>query len=583
MLTNAGAAGAFGAAFIGVIILQLNPHLPITPDVVLRLFVRLVLVYGTHLAAFFYTLIVLKQVFARQLSSPGWLSVRTLAWLSAPTAIAATALMWVNLTGFRLTLTQEAARRMAAGTAATGLCALLLLIIAVVHYSFGRRGSLTTGLLFAMTVVSSLVLPIVARGVGHPPAGVDVRTSPALALAPAPSTGRIVLVLLDGASLEYIAPATAAGRLPNFGRLLDRGASLHLASVRPTQPAVVWTAVATGKYPPANGVRSASTYGFGHPEARIALLPERCLSYALVRFGVFDQRPHDAGALRARPLWELLSDAGVPVGFVGWPLSDPVRPVHGYLVSDRLHRAPNPLLPLGDQRYVYPPEAFASTGPPQMPPATLDGWVGDAGDEASSATGEAVTSAAQGLLPRDVWYRRIAASLEAQYPSQVKGLRYEGIDVAGHHYLRYAMPRAFGDVSEEERRRHGEALERQYDDIDREIGGHLASLGPDDVLMVVSGFGMEPLTPFKRVIAWAFGEVAPTGTHESGPDGFLLAYGGPIARGRFPLGSIVDVTPTVLYLLGLPVGRDMDGYARTDLFDRRFTAERPITFIRSYD
>ena len=39
----------------------------------------------------------------------------------------------------------------------------------------------------------------------------------------------------------------------------------------------------------------------------------------------------------------------------------------------------------------------------------------------------------------------------------------------------------------------------------------------------------------------------------------------------------------LLYFLGLPVGRDMDGYARTDLFSQNFTAERPITFIPTYD
>jgi len=27
----------------------------------------------------------------------------------------------------------------------------------------------------------------------------------------------------------------------------------------------------------------------------------------------------------------------------------------------------------------------------------------------------------------------------------------------------------------------------------------------------------------------------------------------------------------------------MDGYARTDIFVRQFTAERPITFIPTYD
>ena len=53
------------------------------------------------------------------------------------------------------------------------------------------------------------------------------------------------------------------------------------------------------------------------------------------------------------------------------------------------------------------------------------------------------------------------------------------------------------------------------------------------------------------------------------PDGFLLAYGTAVAPGRKQRGSIVDVTPTILYFLGVPIGRDMDGYARADLFTAR--------------
>ena len=68
------------------------------------------------------------------------------------------------------------------------------------------------------------------------------------------------------------------------------------------------------------------------------------------------------------------------------------------------------------------------------------------------------------------------------------------------------------------------------------------------------------------------------------PDGFLLAYGASVARGRQQArAAVVDVVPTILYFLGLPIGRDMDGYARTDLFQRLFTDERPITFIPTYD
>ena len=71
---------------------------------------------------------------------------------------------------------------------------------------------------------------------------------------------RIVMLLLDGASLEYIWPRAAGGRLPNFARLLETGASMDLATVRPTGPDPVWAAVATGMYPAKNGVRSPAVY-----------------------------------------------------------------------------------------------------------------------------------------------------------------------------------------------------------------------------------------------------------------------------------------------------------------------------------
>ena len=75
-----------------------------------------------------------------------------------------------------------------------------------------------------------------------------------------------------------------------------------------------------------------------------------------------------------------------------------------------------------------------------------------------------------------------------------------------------------------------------------------------------------------------------SGTHEAAADGLLLAYAPSVARGRqAPRASVVDVVPTVLYFLGLPLGRDMDGHARTNLFRRSFIDERPITFISTYD
>ena len=126
-------------------------------------------------------------------------------------------------------------------------------------------------------------------------------------------------------------------------------------------------------------------------------------------------------------------------------------------------------------------------------------------------------------------------------------------------------------------------LDDYYGYVDTLVGDSLASLRDDDVLIVVSGFGMEPLSLGKRLVERFTGNPEISGSHERAPDGFLLAYGRAVSRGRLARGAIVDVTPTLLYFLDQPVGRDMDGFARTDLFGDAFNAQRTITFIPSYD
>jgi hypothetical protein len=565
MLTNAVLAGGLGAAFVGVLILQLNPHLPLSASVLLALGQRLWVFYGINLAVFFYALIVFAQLLSRERLSPGWLSLRLLAWSSTLVTGGAAALMWLNVRGFGVVLEAEAARRMAAGAAATSVCAFLLLTIAVVHYSFGRRGSRVGGTLFALTILAALVLPLAARGWGRAPAPA-ARGVLAVPLVPDATVGSVSVLMVDGGSLDFVSPITAAGRLPHFARLLEEGAAMHLATLRPTQPGPVWAAVMTGVYPPRNGVRATERYAFGAGGHEVTLLPDLCLAHALVTLRILGVAPQDSRAFEARPLWSILGAAGVSVGLTGVPLTHPAPRVQGYVVSDRLHLLSSATLPYGERDLVHPEDLLA-----HLPDDALE-------LPARAAGG----SPGQGALPRDVFYRELARRLDARIAPRVRVLRYEGVDVAGHHYLRYAMPGAFGDVSPQERQHLGQVLEQQYAWLDAEIGAAMDALGPDDLLLVVSGFGMEPQSPGKRLLSRVLREPDLPGTHERAPDGFLLAWGRSVAPGRLPVGAIVDVAPTVLYFLGLPVARDMDGYARTDIFTRAFTAERPVTYIPTY-
>ena len=124
-------------------------------------------------------------------------------------------------------------------------------------------------------------------------------------------------------------------------------------------------------------------------------------------------------------------------------------------------------------------------------------------------------------------YERIAAALAAERPAQVTSVRYQSLDPIGHYYLRFAVPSEFGDVSDEERRRLGAVLERHYSIVDQAIGRAIAGIGRDDLLLVVSAYGMVPLNVGRRLVERILGDADLSGTHDGAPDGFLMAYGAP--------------------------------------------------------
>jgi predicted AlkP superfamily phosphohydrolase/phosphomutase len=582
MFSNAVIAGVAGAAYLSVLVLQLNPRVPLFPTELGPLVVTLMLSYGLNLAVLFYALIVLRQLVAAKVVSPGWISLRLLSWLFTGAAAGAAALMWLNLRAFGPMLDPETVRRMAAGAGALTGCALVFLAIALVHYSFGRPASLIGASLLSLTALASLALPITARGPGVQAPLESRALAVDVGFSVATSGPRVVMILLDGASLDFISAAAVEGRLPNFGKILDGGAAMHLATLRPVQPNPVWTSVATGKLPFKTGIRSTARYRVWLAEESLELLPDFCFSQGLVRFGFVTEQRLTSAAVRARPLWSILSGLGISVGVVGWPLTHPAQPVRGYLVTDEFHKQDTLSADPDDPSAVYPAELLNTARLAAASRAGAD--MEQPADEVAPAAPTLTPQIAAGqVLAADRLYERVDRALEASSPVRVAAVRYRLLDEAGHYYLRYAMPWAFGDVTDEERRRYGNVLESCYAVVDAVVGRAIASLEPGSLLLVVSGFGMEPQSMEKRLLQRAIGDRELSGTHEGAPDGFMLAYGTTVAAGRRTRASVVDVTPTVLYFLGLPVARDMDGFARADLFKPEFTETHPVTFIPTYE
>lgn len=578
MLSNSAIAGTLCAGYLTVLVLHLNPSFPLAIDAVVPLALVMALAYGVHVGATFYLLLVARQLLASEVLSPGWLSVRVLSWLCVMAAGAGAALMWLNLRAYAPMLDEQTSMRMAAGAVALTASAVVFLLLALAH--IGRRGGRVSAALLVATMIVSVAAPVATRGPASSRERPDRPAIPALPLDAAPNDGRVIVLAFDGATLDVISPAVAEGRLPGFGRIFDGGAVLHLATVRPTQAEPAWSAAMTGKRPAVNGVRAAALYRVQPGGPALEMLPDYCFAQALVRFGLLRDEPHTARSLAAQPLWSILGDSGLPSAVVGFPLTHPAPAINGIVVSDEFHRlddiaraldagaavSPRSWLEQMRAAIARPVPAFAETmlaAIGESPPGA------DARSDPSPISGDRIHLQLFTALARDASLRFLA-------------VRFPGLDAVGHYYLRFAEPSAFGDVSDEERRRYGRVLDDYYRFADAVVGAALDSLDAGDLLLVVSPFGMQPLTPGKRLLERLVGNPGISGTHERGPDGFLLAYGSAVQPGRPVRAALADLAPTVLYYLGLPVARDMDGAARTDLFRPSFTASRPVAFIPTY-
>jgi arylsulfatase A-like enzyme len=66
-------------------------------------------------------------------------------------------------------------------------------------------------------------------------------------------------------------------------------------------------------------------------------------------------------------------------------------------------------------------------------------------------------------------------------------------------------------------------------------------------------------------------------------NGFIILHGGPIRKHLMKQAKVLDITPTVLYLSGLPVAQDMDGSVLVEAIDPGYLQKNPVTYISSYD
>jgi predicted AlkP superfamily phosphohydrolase/phosphomutase len=367
-----------------------------------------------------------------------------------------------------------------------------------------------------------------------------------------PSRGRVLLVGIDGATNKLIDPLIEAGELPHFARLAHEGVR---GTMRPEPPILsprIWTTVVTGREPEVHGIEDWVKRGSA---GRLRL--------------------HSSLDRRVPALWNILSARGRTVGVVNWLMTQPPDVVHGVIVSD--HAVPGMVasrLPMAkdiaNKRFgkqpgeVYAPEVAIAYA---FPEAWVERSARIRAEQTTPLTDVPnpfdapgwgpgpIAEFLRGVHRDDELTLRTALEVDAAERPELLLVYLPGVDRVSHLLWQgIEPPQAEGVPVHPEplRSRHRSALRAYYRFTDALLGRLLEGFAAEDLIVVVSDHGFEAAT----------NPVTMSGIHESDAsrDGILFIRGPGIPAGQrvSPIAA-VDVAPTVLAWLGLPLADDWPG------------------------
>jgi predicted AlkP superfamily phosphohydrolase/phosphomutase/tetratricopeptide (TPR) repeat protein len=368
---------------------------------------------------------------------------------------------------------------------------------------------------------------------------------------------KLLLIGWDAADWQLMHPLIDAGRMPNLRRLVERGVIGNLATLQPVLSPILWTSIATGKRAYQHGV-----HGFVEPTPDGTAL-----------------RPTASSTRQCKALWNILAQAGKRCQALGWYASHPAENINGVCVSQLFHVAPPTATPDNwppQPRAVFPPDLAEDLAELRFHPAEVN----------AQMLLQFIPAAAR-LDQRDPEVRRLLAALALRLAecislhSLTTGLMeeqpwdfctayYDTIDRVGHDFMVYHPPRMETTRPDLFEPLKG-VMNAVYEFHDQMLGRLVELAGPEAHVMIVSDHG------FHSGASRPTGPGDPSRWHRNFGM-FLLAGPGVRHDATVHGATLLDITPTVLALFGLPVGRDMEGKVLVNAFEAPPAIERIDTW-----
>ena len=430
-----------------------------------------------------------------------------------------------------------------------------------------RKKTLTLALVYSATAIAALIAALASFYLAPRP-----ELDPAIEeIVPgniqgfaARNKNKILLLGVDGASWKVMEPLLNEGRMPNMQRLIREGASGRLKSLPVMMSPRIWTTILTGQLPAKHGITDFLIEG----------------------------SPPKSYHRKVAALWDMLGDMKSSA-FIGFWATWPPEKFNGIMVSDYLgHRSDQ------DKSGEFSKKNKHLTSPPGFLNEIIEKGLLRRREDLKNEfykkfTGGPVAEAEEEELFgawlnvyatiywQDIVFRDIAQYILTTYHPDLTAVYFQGIDSVQHLFWAYHEPGKFENIQPEPIERYGDII-NEYNCLQDEWTGLLcAQADRDTTVIIVSDHGFKPksleIYQKNRKSPWYY----LSGDHDT--YGVITMAGPPIKKGYVIQNARVqDITPTILYLLGLPVSEDMDGRVLTGAITPAYKSSHPIYTVKHY-
>jgi predicted AlkP superfamily phosphohydrolase/phosphomutase/tetratricopeptide (TPR) repeat protein len=365
---------------------------------------------------------------------------------------------------------------------------------------------------------------------------------------------KVLLIGWDAADWKVIEPLIEQGKMPALKSLMDRGVYGKLQTLDPPLSPMLWTSIATGFRADKHGIG-----GFVEPNPDGTGL-----------------RPVTSTSRKVKAIWNILHNQGMKSNVISWWPTNPVEPINGVMVSNHYQVASKPIeeewvMAKGTvhpksmeeemkEWRVHPSEITLAMTTPFIPNLTSDKELRKdkrtAGVVKVIANAASVHAASTHLMENSEW--------------DFMAVYHDAIDHFCHLAMKFHPPHR-PEIDEKEYANFNGVVEAGYRYHDMMLERTLELIDEDTTVMLISDHGFH--SDHQRPLQIPHEPSGPAIEHS--PYGILVMAGPGIKKGgeRISGASVLDVTPTLLTLFGLPIGKDMEGRVLNAVFDTAVVPE----------